>query len=122
MLSTGKRVERVARRVRAVQVAVADAVDRSEVFKADGHRRGHQLVARACRRPELLLLGALLHDIGKGRPGDHSEVGAATAETVSRRIGLDSEGREIVTWLVPGMICLGAGLALNQYRPPGAGR
>ena len=58
------------------------------------------VVARACRRPELLLLGALLHDIGKGMPGDHSEVGAETAGKVVRRIGLDSEGREIVTWLV----------------------
>ena len=58
------------------------------------------VVARACRRPELLLLGALLHDIGKGRPGDHSQVGADTATAFTRRIGLDSEGREIVTWLV----------------------
>jgi [protein-PII] uridylyltransferase len=58
------------------------------------------VVARACRRPELLLLGALLHDIGKGRPGDHSDAGAHTASLVARRIGLDSEGREIVTWLV----------------------
>jgi [protein-PII] uridylyltransferase len=58
------------------------------------------VVARACRRPELLLLGALLHDIGKGRPGDHSDVGADIALGMVRRIGLDSEGREIVTWLV----------------------
>jgi [protein-PII] uridylyltransferase len=57
-------------------------------------------VARACRRPELLLLGALLHDIGKGIPGDHSAHGAETAAHFARRIGLDSEGREIVTWLV----------------------
>ena len=54
----------------------------------------------ACRRPELLLLGALLHDIGKGLPADHSDVGATIASQVARRIGLDSEGREIVTWLV----------------------
>ncbi len=58
------------------------------------------VVARACRRPELLLLGALLHDIAKGQPGDHSEVGAETALTIARRIGLDSEGREILVWLV----------------------
>jgi [protein-PII] uridylyltransferase len=58
------------------------------------------VVARACRRPELLLLGALLHDIAKGMPGDHSEVGAETATQFARRIGLDSEGREIVVWLV----------------------
>jgi len=58
------------------------------------------VVARACRRPELLLLGALLHDIAKGRPGDHSEVGEATAEQVVRRMGFDSEAREILPWLV----------------------
>jgi [protein-PII] uridylyltransferase len=58
------------------------------------------VVARACRRPELLLLGALLHDLGKGMPGDHSVAGAEAAARVVRRIGLDSEGREIVVWLV----------------------
>ncbi|MDQ1382421.1 MAG: [protein-PII] uridylyltransferase [Actinomycetota bacterium] len=58
------------------------------------------IVARACRRPELLLLGALLHDIAKGTAGDHSEVGEATAEGVVRRMGFDSEAREIVPWLV----------------------
>lgn len=58
------------------------------------------VVARACRRPELLLLAALLHDIGKGHARDHSDVGAETASAVALRIGLDSEGREILTWLV----------------------
>jgi [protein-PII] uridylyltransferase len=58
------------------------------------------VVARACRRPELLLLGALLHDIAKGRAGDHAELGAETADNLARRIGLDSEGREILVWLV----------------------
>ena len=58
------------------------------------------IVARACRRPELLLFGALLHDIAKGMPGDHSKVGAQTAERIARRMRIDSEGREIVVWLV----------------------
>jgi [protein-PII] uridylyltransferase len=58
------------------------------------------IVARALRRPELLLLGALLHDISKGLPGDHSEIGEQTAEQVVRRMGFDSEAREILPWLV----------------------
>jgi hypothetical protein len=43
-----REVERLSRRVRSVELAVADAVDRSEVWRADGHRKAHQLVAHAC--------------------------------------------------------------------------
>jgi [protein-PII] uridylyltransferase len=58
------------------------------------------VVARACRRPDLLLLAALLHDMGKGYSGEHSSIGAEMATDVARRIGLDSEGREVLVWLV----------------------
>ncbi len=52
-----------------------------------------EAVARAAEhlgdvgRPDLLLLGALLHDIGKGAPGDHSEVGTRIATRVAQRMG-----------------------------------
>jgi [protein-PII] uridylyltransferase len=56
-------------------------------------------VARGAR-PDLLLLGALLHDIGKGLPGDHSGTGASIARTVATRIGVDHDGVETLAWLV----------------------
>ena len=39
-------------------------------------------------RPDLLVLGALLHDIGKGYPGDHTEVGIDLLTTIGPRMGL----------------------------------
>ena len=39
-------------------------------------------------RPDLLMLGALLHDLGKGRGGDHSVIGAELATRVGERLGL----------------------------------
>jgi [protein-PII] uridylyltransferase len=44
--------------------------------------------AREVDRPDLLLIGAFLHDVGKGLPGDHSTVGAPIAAEIARRIGL----------------------------------
>ncbi|MBM3674296.1 MAG: ACT domain-containing protein [Actinobacteria bacterium] len=56
--------------------------------------------AADCERPDVLLLGALLHDVGKGRPGDHAEIGARTAEALAARIGLDAPGAAALAWLV----------------------
>jgi [protein-PII] uridylyltransferase len=43
---------------------------------------------REVDRPDLLLIGAFLHDVGKGLPGDHSVVGAPIAASIATRIGL----------------------------------
>ena len=41
----------------------------------------------ASARPDLLVLGALLHDIGKGYPGDHTDVGIELVERIGPRMG-----------------------------------
>ena len=42
-------------------------------------------------RPDLLVVGALLHDIGKGYPGDHTEVGIEVVGQVADRMGFPPE-------------------------------
>jgi [protein-PII] uridylyltransferase len=44
---------------------------------------------RDVARPDLLLVGALLHDIGKGWPGDHCRTGAVVARDIGERLGFD---------------------------------
>jgi [protein-PII] uridylyltransferase len=47
-----------------------------------------------------LYLAMLLHDIAKGRGGDHSEIGAEIALKVGPELGLSAEETETVSWLV----------------------
>jgi [protein-PII] uridylyltransferase len=48
----------------------------------------------------VLFVATLLHDIAKGRGGDHSELGALVAEQLCPRLGLSEAETEAVAWLV----------------------
>ena len=71
-------------------------VDR-HLLEAAAHAAG--LVHRV-DRPDLLLVGALLHDMGKGGRGDHSVVGVDLARTVAVRMGYDAADVEVIGTLV----------------------
>ncbi len=47
-----------------------------------------------------LYVAVLLHDIAKGRGGDHSEIGSEVAKELCPRFGLSEEETETVAWLV----------------------
>ena len=61
-------------------------------FTVDRHLLETAAVAatltRKVARPDLLLLGALLHDIGKGRSRDHTDIGIAVVRELAPRLGL----------------------------------
>ncbi|MFF6813809.1 [protein-PII] uridylyltransferase [Streptomyces sp. NPDC012403] len=55
---------------------------------------------RRVSRPDLLLVAALLHDIGKGWPGDHAVAGEVIARDVAARIGFDQHDVTVIATLV----------------------
>ncbi|WP_422911587.1 [protein-PII] uridylyltransferase [Pseudomonas sp. MAC6] len=51
-------------------------------------------------KPELIYMAGLYHDIGKGRGGDHSELGAVDAEAFCIRHQLPNWDSKLIVWLV----------------------
>ncbi|MER7957420.1 MULTISPECIES: [protein-PII] uridylyltransferase [unclassified Streptomyces] len=57
-------------------------------------------LTRRVGRPDLLLVAALLHDIGKGWPGDHSVAGETIARDLATRIGFDRADVAVIATVV----------------------
>jgi [protein-PII] uridylyltransferase len=73
------------------------AIDHGE--RKDEHPLSTDIIKRIKSR-EALYVAILLHDIAKGLPGDHSDVGAAIANSLCPRLGLKPEDTSAVMWLV----------------------
>ena len=65
----------------------------------DDHPLSYEVLPKVVSR-RALYVAVLLHDIAKGRGGDHSELGAKIAERLGPRFGLTEEETENVAWLV----------------------
>jgi len=49
---------------------------------------------------EILYLAGLFHDLGKGKGGDHSKIGAKTSLDFAKKIGLSKADADLISWLV----------------------
>ncbi|MCF3947043.1 [protein-PII] uridylyltransferase [Acidiphilium sp. AL] len=78
-------------------IGVLNMIERGELVEIAPVASG---VARHLQSRRALYVALLLHDIAKGRGGDHSEIGAELAATIGPALGLDPEETEMVSWLV----------------------
>jgi len=95
----------------------AYTVDAHTLFVVSNARRlaipefNHELplvspIMQTLPKPEIIYLGALFHDIAKGRGGDHSDLGAVDAEAFCLEQGLSRYDARLVAWLVKNHLLL----------------
>ena len=79
------------------------AVGNVAAIERGTHKEDHPLTSDIIKRIQsrnVLYCAILLHDMAKGLPGDHSDVGAAIAQSLCPRLGLSSNDTAAVAWLV----------------------
>ena len=78
-------------------IGLLAAIERGEL--TDDHPLSTALFKQIANR-RVLYIAVLLHDIAKGRGGDHSVLGEQVALELGPRLGLDEAETETVAWLV----------------------
>ncbi|MBH0114817.1 [protein-PII] uridylyltransferase [Novosphingobium sp. YJ-S2-02] len=86
-------------------IGLLSKIEKGEL--GDDHPLAHEIVHKVHSR-RALYASVLLHDIAKGRGGDHSILGAEIALKLCPRFGFDEDETELVSWLVRQHLLLSA--------------
>ncbi|WP_324828655.1 [protein-PII] uridylyltransferase [Qipengyuania zhejiangensis] len=78
-------------------IGLLNTIEKGEL--AEDHPRATRLIHKVNSR-RVAYVAALLHDIAKGRGGDHSVLGAEVARELCPRFGLTDSETDLVAWLV----------------------
>jgi len=78
-------------------IGLLNAIEKGEM--AEDHPLASGIFEQVAQR-RALYVAVLLHDIAKGRGGDHSILGAEVAERLCPRLGMSPAETETVAWLV----------------------
>ncbi len=78
-------------------IGLLSRIEKGEL--TEEHQLATELLGKISHRTALYV-SVLLHDIAKGRGGDHCVLGAEVAERICPRLGLSDDETELVSWLV----------------------
>ena len=70
-----------------------------KLYEQEGFQLEHELINKL-PKIEILYIAGLFHDLGKGKGGDHSEIGAKTSFNFAKRLGMSSTDAKLISWLV----------------------
>ena len=70
-----------------------------KLYEQEGFLLEHELINKL-PKIEILYIAGLFHDLGKGKGGDHSKIGAKTSFNFAKRLGMSSTDTKLISWLV----------------------
>ena len=70
-----------------------------KLFKLKGFELEYELINKI-PKIEILYLAGIFHDLGKGKGGDHSDIGAKISYDFAIRIGMSETDAGLISWLV----------------------
>ena len=74
-------------------------MNQMKLYEQEGFLLEHELINKI-PKIEILYIAGLFHDLGKGKGGDHSEIGAKTSFNFAKRLGMSSTDAKLISWLV----------------------
>ena len=74
-------------------------MNQMKLYEQEGFLLEHELINKL-PKIEILYIAGLFHDLGKGKGGDHSEIGAKTSFNFAKRLGMSSTDAKLISWLV----------------------
>ncbi len=70
-----------------------------KLYKQPGFELEHELINKLSKI-EILYIAGLFHDLGKGKGGNHSEIGAKSSFRFAKRLGMSNTDASLISWLV----------------------
>ncbi len=97
-------------------IGLLSRIEKGELI--EDHPRASELIHTVKSR-RAIYVAVLLHDIAKGRGGDHSQLGGDVAEKLCPRFGLDDDETALVAWLVRNHLLMSATAFKRDLTDPG---